>query len=323
MDLQVLRWFQAVADGATVTDTADRAHLTQPGLSRALARLEREVGTPLLTRVGRGLRLTPAGRMFKAHVDQALDHYDLGLRSVADLVDPNRGVVPLAFLHTLGSWLVPPLVGGFRGSYPLIRFELHEQGEAGLLGMLLDAGVDLVFTSDDPVHPQVCWRRLLIEPLRLVVPERHRLAGRKRIRLAEIAGEAFILPRKGYGLRTHTERLCREAGFTPRVAFEGEDVDTLRALVTAGLGVALLPPSRTPHSTADGIQVSLPHLHITDVDCTRDIGLAWLLDRLLPPASASFREHVLRSTPTVTPSSYLTQRTADVPAPRPAQEAKV
>jgi DNA-binding transcriptional LysR family regulator len=308
VDLQVLRWFQAVAEGATVTDTAERAHLTQPALSRALARLDREVGTALFTRVGRGLRLTPAGRVFKDHLDRALDHYDLALRAVAELVDPDRGVVPLAFLRTLGTWLVPPLVSGFRGTHPSVRFELHERGEAAILRELLDGAVDLVFTSGAPAHPQVHWHRLLIEPLQLVVPAHHRLAQRKRLRLAEAANEPFILLSEGYGLRTLTERFCRGVGFAPRVAFEGEDVDTLRALVTAGLGVALLPPPHTPHPAPEGTIAPAPHLHITDVDSARDIGLAWLVDRPLPAASASFRQHVLQSTPTLTPSSYRRRR---------------
>ena len=138
MELQVLRWFREVADGATVTETAQRARITQPALSRALARLEAEVGTPLLTRSGRRLIPTPAGRLFREHVDQALDQYDLGLRSVAELVDPAHGLVPLAFLHTLGTWLVPPLVSSFREAHPQVRFELHQHGEASILQELVD-----------------------------------------------------------------------------------------------------------------------------------------------------------------------------------------
>lgn len=306
VDLHTLRWFQAVADGATVTETAERVHITQPALSRALARLEREVGTPLFVRAGRVLRLTPAGRVFKDTLDQTLDRYDLGLRAVAELVDPDRGVVPLAFLHTLGTWLVPPLVSGFRGTHPLVRFELLQHGETAILQDLLDAAVDIILTSGDPGHPQVRWQRLLVEPVRLAVPAAHRLAQRKRIRLAEVTDEPFILLRQGYGLRGLTEELCRHAGFTPRIAFEGEEVETLRALVAAGLGVALLPPPHTPGST-DGNVAPARHLDITDVDAARDIGLAWLADRPLPAASTAFLQHVLDASPTLVPGTYRTR----------------
>jgi DNA-binding transcriptional LysR family regulator len=304
VDLQVLHWFRAVAEGATVTETAERAHITQPALSRALARLEREVGTPLLTRAGRTLRLTPAGRVFKDNLDQALDHYELGLRAVAELVDPDRGVIPLAFLHTLGTWLVPPLISGFRETHPMMRFELHQHGEQSILHELLDGSVDLILTSDDSAHPQVRWQRLLTEPLRLAVPAQHRLAGRKRIRLTEVAGEPFILLREGYGLRTLTDRLCREAGFAPRVAFEGEEVETLRALVAAGLGVALLPPPHAGPSIADDAMTPASHLEVTDVLSARELGVAWLVDRRLPAASTAFRRYVLHAAAAITPPSY-------------------
>lgn len=285
MDLAVLRLFRQVAGGATVTDTAARARLTQPALSRALRRVEREVGVELFQRAGRTLRLTPAGHGFAAHVDAVLDRYDHGVRDVRELVDPDVGTVPLAFLHTLGTWLVPRVIRAFREDHPRVRFELRQHGEEGLAAELLGGSADLVITSGDTGTPAIEWRRLLVEPLRLAVPPDHALAEREEVRLAEVAGETFNLLRPGYGLRDTTEKLCAQAGFTPHVGFEGEEVETLRGLVTAGLGVALLPEPRTPSSA--------PHLRVTDVASERDIGVAWLAGRELPPLSARFREHLL------------------------------
>ncbi|MCK2241539.1 MULTISPECIES: LysR family transcriptional regulator [unclassified Crossiella] len=285
MDLRTLTWFREVAEGATVTETARRAHLTQPALSRALARLDQETGAALFQRVGKTLVPTPAGHLFKTCVTEVLDRYAQGLRAVADLTDPGRGTVPLTFLHTLGTWLVPPLLSRFRAGFPDIAFELTQHGEAGLAAALLSGTADLAVTSDDPGHPQLRWQHLLTEPLFLAVPPRHRLARRSRVRLADLAEEPFILLRPGYALRATTEDRCRQAGFTPRVGFEGEEVETLRGLVAAGLGVALLP--------LPGGEPATPHLRLTDVPATRDIGLMWLADRELPPASAEFREHVL------------------------------
>ncbi|RJQ73771.1 LysR family transcriptional regulator [Pseudonocardiaceae bacterium YIM PH 21723] len=304
MELQVLRWFQSVAEGATVTETAELSHITQPALSRALARLEAEIGTPLLTRTGRSLRLTPAGRVFKRHVDQMLDQYDLGLRAVGDLVNPESGLVPLAFLHTMGTWLVPRLISGFRAQHPSVRFELHQREENSILQELLDGAVDLIITSDDPGHPQVRWQRLLIEPLRLAVPQGHRLAQRKRIRLAEVADEPFILLRHGWALRDVTERLCAAAGFQPKIAFEGEGVSTSRSLVGAGLGIALLPPPHTARIAELGEVAPAVHLDVTDPGSSRDIGLAWLADRPLPAACSAFREHVSEATQSIIPAGY-------------------
>jgi DNA-binding transcriptional LysR family regulator len=297
MDVQVLRWFQAVANGATVTETAELSHMSQPALSRALARIDREVGTPLLHRSGRLLRLTPAGQIFKTHVDQLLDRYDDGLRAVAQFVDPDTGLVPLSFLHTFGTWLVPALVHGFRRTHPRIRYELKQHGEEGIMQDLLDGVVDLVLTSEDPGHPLVTWRHLFVEPLLLALPPQHRLARRSQARLKDVAAEPFVVLHKGFGLRATVEKLCREAGFEPQIAFEGEEVETLRGLVTAGLGVSLLPLQQTATYPPTVVYPASPHLPVTDVHCYRDVGLAWLTGRPLPPASAAFSRHVLRAAP--------------------------
>ncbi|WP_071659875.1 LysR family transcriptional regulator, partial [Streptomyces humi] len=296
MDLQVLRSFRAVAEGVTVTEAAAEAHITQPALSRALHRLENEVGAELFQRVGRVLRLTPAGRVFKEHVDTVLDAYDRGRRAVAEVVDPDTGVVSLAFLHTLGTWLVPRLVTGFRQRFPTVRFELHQADENGLAQHLQDATADLVITGKDPGLPLITWRRLLVEPLWLAIPARHRLAQRRRVRLAEVAAEQFVVLKPGYGLRSVTETLCRQAGFSPLVAFEGEEVETLRGLVAAGLGVSLIPASPDAAAAPDtNPDLPVRYLSLTDVRATRDIGIAWPTSRTLPPAPHRFLNHALNT----------------------------
>src|SRR5580698_5112798 len=110
MDTDVLRWFQQVADGVTVTEVSDLEGVTQSGVSRALARLEADVGTPLLRRSGRTLRMTRAGAAFKRHVDGVLHELDDGLAAISELAAPDTGTVSVAFQPSLGSWLVPRLV---------------------------------------------------------------------------------------------------------------------------------------------------------------------------------------------------------------------
>src|SRR6185295_11704839 len=105
MDIQSLRWFQLVADGATVTEVAELHMVSQPGVSRALARLEREVGSPLLLRSGRLLRTTHAGAVFKRHVDATVHAFDDGLAAVDELIDPETGSVSIVFQLSLGTWL--------------------------------------------------------------------------------------------------------------------------------------------------------------------------------------------------------------------------
>lgn len=291
MEIDTIRAFLEVADGSTVTETAERHHRTQPALSRALARLEREVGSELFQRVGRGLVLTPEGRELAVHGREIVDAFDRGVRTVQSMNAPDGGFVPLAFLHTLGTWLVPELIRSFRADRPRVRFDLRQHGDAGLVDDLLSGAVDLAITGDRPEHPLIEGQQLFLEPLRLVVPPDHRLAGRRRVRLAEVAEDPFIVLKPGFSLRTVTEDLCAQAGFVPTVGFEGEEVETLRGLVSAGLGVALLPDPRGVGSP------SVPHLTVKDVPASREIGIAWVRNRRLSAASEEFREHAIRSAP--------------------------
>jgi LysR family transcriptional activator of glutamate synthase operon len=153
MDTDALRWFQQVADGTTVTEVSELERVTQSGVSRALARLETQVGTPLLRRYGRTLRLTHAGAVFKRHVDAMLHHLDDGIAAVHQLIEPDTGTVALAFQHSLGTWLVPNLVRGFRAAHPQVTFQLTQVRDE-LHTAALDGGrADLEIGTRRPRNP--------------------------------------------------------------------------------------------------------------------------------------------------------------------------
>ena len=289
MDTDVLRWFQQVADGMTVTEVSELEAVTQSGVSRALARLETEIGTPLLRRSGRTLRMTSAGAAFKRHVDAMIHQLDDGLAAVSQLVDPETGSVSLSFQLSLGTWLVPALVSSFRAAHPDVSFELKHLRHELVTSELGRGRVDLELSTVRPADPQVRWRRLLVEPLRLAVPRDHRLRRRVRVGLAELADEGFIALRHTSSLRKLSEDLCAEAGFAPRFAFEGDDLPMVTGFVAAGLGVAVVPAPRVWSGTADNVH----YLELTDENAVREIGLAWLTDHPLLPAAALFRRHVV------------------------------
>src|SRR6201996_7746235 len=184
MDTEVLRWFRLVAEGATVTEVSELDMVTQSGVSRALARLEAQMGTPLLERAGRTLRLTRTGEVFKPHVDRMLEELRAGLDAVAQFVSPDTGTVAVAFQQSLGSWLVPDLLGSFRAAYPGVGFRLtHARDE--LHGLPLDGGsadleigTRLFRTGPLAVPPgglAVDLRQIAVEPLRLALPSAHPL----------------------------------------------------------------------------------------------------------------------------------------------------
>ncbi|HLJ02829.1 MAG TPA: LysR family transcriptional regulator [Solirubrobacteraceae bacterium] len=288
MQVEELRWFVAAVREPNLTRLAGKLHVSQPALSRSLRRLERSVGGQLFDRVGRSLEPNPRGRALADRVERALEELDAGVLDLREGGDPERGEVRLAFLHTLGTWLVPELIGRYRSTHPDVRFRLRQSSARANLAGLIAGDHDLILTSPAPEDPVIGWTQLLREPLRLAVPSGHRLATRRRVRLRDVAEDPFIAVTEETGLRVLTDRLCERAGFSPRIAFEGQDVETLRGLVSAGLGVALLP-------ARPGAPETPPLLAVADAGAERAIVLAWHLTRYLSPAAAAFAEYVRAS----------------------------
>jgi LysR family transcriptional activator of glutamate synthase operon len=291
MDTDALRWFQQVADGTTLTEVSEVEAVTQPGISRALARLEAQVGTPLLRKSGRTLRMTHAGATFKRHVDSMLHQLDDGIAAVNQLLDPDTGAVALTFQQSLGTWLVPDLVSSFRSAHRSVRFLLTQVRDE-LLSPALDGGrADLEIGTRRPADPALESRLVAVEPLRVAVPRDHVLAARPGIDLAEVSDEPFVALRPSSALRRLSDELCEEAGFRPDVVFEGDDLSTVRGFVAAGLGVAIVPAPRqgSPESAAGPLR----YCEIRDVWAAREITLTWSAERRLLPAAEQFRRHVM------------------------------
>jgi LysR family transcriptional regulator, transcription activator of glutamate synthase operon len=294
IDTDWLRWFQQVADGTTVTEVSDLEAVTQSGVSRALRRLEAEVGASLLRRSGRTLRMTHAGAVFKRHVDALLHQLDDGIAAMNQLIEPDTGTVALAFQHSLGTWLVPDLVRSFRAVHPGVRFQLTQVRDE-LHGAALDGGqADLEISTLRRRHPDVHTRQLALEPLRLALPRDHKLARPERIHLADVSAEPFISLRPTSALRQLTDDLCDQAGFRPAVVFEGDDLSTVRGFVAAGLGVAVLPAPRA--GSPESVPGPVLYREIPDPGAVREICLTWSAERRLLPAAELFRQHVIRRT---------------------------
>jgi LysR family transcriptional regulator, transcription activator of glutamate synthase operon len=288
LDTDALRWFQQVADGTTVTEVGEAEAVTQSGVSRALARLEAEIGTPLLRKSGRTLRMTQAGAVFKHYVDALLHQLDDGIAAVGQLDDPDAGTVTLAFSPSLGTWLVPDLVASFRAAHPSVQFALTELRDE-LRAAPLDGGrADLEIGIRRPADPEIEARLVAVEPLRIALSATHPLAARPAVALAALAAEPFVALGPGSALRQFGDELCARAGFTPRVVFEGGDLATVRSFVAAGLGVAIVPAPR-----AGGPASRLSYAEISDVRAVRELTISWPATRRLPRAADRFRRHVI------------------------------
>jgi DNA-binding transcriptional LysR family regulator len=286
-----LGWLVALADREHVTETAALLGTTQPTLSRALARVEEELGARVFERAADGVHLTPAGEVVVSAARQLTARYDQLLTELRTLADPDAGVVRLAFLDSMATSLVPRLLRAFHAEAPRVRVLLTQEPGHEIVPDLESGATDLAVTSAAPEpRSRFGWHVLQQERLVLVVPPGHRLRRRRAVRLEELAAEELVTTPVGFGYRALVDGLLREAGVTPAVSFESQDLATIEGLVAAGLGVAIVPEAYAGQSGTVG-------LRIRAAGARRVIGLTWRTDRPLPAPARRFRDFVVAGAP--------------------------
>jgi DNA-binding transcriptional LysR family regulator len=287
MEWHQLEYFKTIAQLQHFTQAAEQLSISQPALSRSIAKLEEELDCPLFDRRGKGVVLNRYGQLFLRHVERALQEITAGRQVIQDLLHPDHGSISLSFLHSLGSNLVPGLISKFRSINPNIQFKLYQNASSFLLDQL-DAGeIDLCLCAPIEKMDRIDWLPLFTEELFVVVPDGHRLSSRSSIHLNEIANEPIITFKQNYVLRILADQFFKEAGINPFITFEGEEITTVTGLVEAKLGVSLIPRiSGLDKDTIHFLRVSKPK-------CQRSIGLAWTKEKYLSPAAQKFKDFVI------------------------------
>ncbi|XAS74323.1 LysR family transcriptional regulator [Micrococcaceae bacterium Sec5.1] len=278
-----LRWFAALAESEHVTETAAKLHLSQSTLSRGIQRVEHHFGTRLFDRSARKLTLNRFGEVARTHILRALGELETAEQRITAMTDPGRGVVSLAFVSSLGSWLIPEIIGGFTTEVPDTSFFLEGGAADHVLDLVRTQAVDVAILAPRPDDTTFGWIEVADEPLALVVPENHHsAASATHLHLGDVRDESFVGLRPEFGLRQIGDRLCASAGFKPQMVVEATEMTTLWGLVRAGLGVAILP--RTDGPMAQGTR----QLQITDAAAHRSVGLVWLIGRRQPAPVTRF-----------------------------------
>jgi DNA-binding transcriptional LysR family regulator len=240
--------------------------VSQPTLSRALARIERQLGVKLFDRNQNRLRLNKYGEIYRAHAARAIKELSQGEERIRTLVDPERGVVSMGFLHSFGSWLIPSLLDQYHHVAPLTTFELEGGAADAIVDGVRSGRIDIGFVAPRPDAEDLAWVPLGRELLCLEVPAGHELAGHESITIAEIAKWPMLALGPSYGLRHVVDRLFDESGLTPQIIIEATELSTLRALVRHGGGIAIVPVPRQDQSSPTTT------IHISDADAFRFYG---------------------------------------------------
>jgi DNA-binding transcriptional LysR family regulator len=251
MDLRQLRYFIAVAEEANITRAAERLGMQQAPLSQQIKAIEHELDVRLFRRKARGVELTECGRVLLDQgrlVLERLDHALLLTRRTARGEQGRLcvGIAPTGPFHPF----VPRVIRAFREAHPLVAMSLEECLSRQAVERLRGEQIDVAFLRAAVADPQgLIVQPLLEEPMVVALPSAHELAGRDRrgepLALGALAEETFIVFGRttGPGLLDATVAACLRAGFSPRLGQEAPRITSTLGLVSAGLGIALVPAS--------------------------------------------------------------------------------
>jgi DNA-binding transcriptional LysR family regulator len=287
IELRQFRQFVAVAEEMSFRRAAARLYMAQPPLTAAVRRMEEELGVTLLERGNRVTRLTEAGAAFLEEARRALAQADRAVSAAKRAAAGLTGSLRIGFVASAAHGPLPLLLRAFRERHAEVELELREATTAQLLAELragrIDAGL-VVLPLADPEGLLV--ETVLRSQLVAVLPEGHRLAARRRLALAELAAERWVLfpARLGPGLYGRIQAACAAAGFSPRVVQEAVAMDTAAALVAGGLGVTLVPASLAAVGRRG---VAFRDLRGPGTPVSYELALACRQDAM-PPTAAAF-----------------------------------
>ena len=272
MNLRDFEYLVALAETRHFGRAAERCHVSQPTLSAQVRKLEQFLGVALVERRPRRLALTAAGEAVVERARRMLQDAD-DIRSLARASqDPLSGQLKVGLIPTLGPYLLPRIAPRLARALPKLQLLLHEYQTAPLVDRVVKGDLDLAILALPADTRGLQTRSLFGEAFLVAMPEKHRLASRKRLKAADLDGEKLLLLEEGHCLRNQALDICAQAG-TEEQDFRATSLETLRQMVAAGLGVTLLPRLAVegPFASARGLVVR----PFAPPQPARLIGAAW------------------------------------------------
>jgi DNA-binding transcriptional LysR family regulator len=246
LDVRRLKVLREVAAKGSFSAAADSLSYTQSAVSQQIAALEREAGTMLVERSARGVRLTDAGTALVDHADAILARLQAAEQELEAIAGLRGGHLRLVAVPSIGASLVPPAVARFREQHPAVELTLGPAEPPEALAAIKAGDADVAITLEAPFAPIASdgldRRELLDDAMFVALPCSHPLADKPRLRLEDLADEAWVQGTTGSCPDTAVLlRACAAAGYEPRIAFQSDDYQAIQGFISAGVGVALIP----------------------------------------------------------------------------------
>ena len=269
MEMHQLRYFASVAELNSFTRAAEACEVSQPSLSQQIANLEKELGQLLFERLGRGIRLTEAGRVLRDRVGQILRLVDDAKASVSEAADAGRLVV--GAIPTVAPYFLPPLLTQFASDYPRGQVEVVEETTANIVRLLGAGDIDLALVAQPVQGEHLLVESLFLEELLVVLPAGHRLTDKRKLTLADLATEPFVLLNEAHCLTGNTLSFCTQHALAPIVTARIQQLTTVQELVRLKHGISLVPELAARADNSPG----RVYRSLSGDKPTRTIAVAW------------------------------------------------
>jgi LysR family transcriptional regulator, low CO2-responsive transcriptional regulator len=291
--LHQLRIFQAVAEHLSFARAAEALHLSPPTLSLQVKQLSETVGQPLFEQLGKRIFLTEAGRSLADACRDISKRLDLLGEDLSAIQGVERGMLRVAILTTV-QYTVPKLLGGFSALHPGIEVAMVVGNRETLIQRLMANQDDLYIMGQPPDHLDVVSEHFADNPLVLVAPPDHPLAGRRRISGKHLRNEPFVLREPGSGTRLTMEKFFEEQGFSPKTRLELGSNEAIKQTVVGGLGLAVLSATTVVSELALG---ELVRLDVVGFPLIRRWQLVYPSGKRLSPAAQAFKQWLYEHRP--------------------------
>ncbi|UPG89242.1 DNA-binding transcriptional regulator OxyR [Luteibacter aegosomaticola] len=294
MNLRDLSYLVALAEHRHFGRAAEASFVSQPTLSTQIRKLEDELGVALVERTPRKVLLTETGREIARRARGVLSQVE-EIKAIAQRTrDPESGTIRLGIFPTLGPYLLPHVIPRLRERFPRLELLLREEKTEQVLHMLregtLDAGILALPIHDDSLHTEFLFE----EPFVLAVPSDHTLAQQRRLRMDDLAEQNLLLLEDGHCLRDQALEVCHLAGAGEKSGFRATSLETLRQMVSANVGITLLPALAVKPPVAQSPNVKL--IEFEDPAPSRRIAMLWRKSSAMTPFFEALAE-VMRGVP--------------------------
>jgi len=286
MEVHQLRYFCAVAESGNFTRAAEAARVAQPSLSQQIHKLEDELGAKLFDRLPRSARLTQFGKAFLPKAQAILRQIGEARIEIREMASVESGEVVLGAIPTVAPYLLPPMLSSFGRQHPSVSVSVVEEITPTLLERLHEGTIDLALLALPVSGDELICTELMQESLFAVLPEKHPLASGRSLSLEDLREEPFLLLKEGHCFRENALQACRQSHINPKVVFESGQFATILAMVSAGMGVSVVPQMAV--SEMPGCRF----VKVADKGSQRRIGVARLKYRYPTRAQVALLEHL-------------------------------